>query len=54
MESDGGVSGADEPFQCFRQSVRVALDLEDLDRFIRGTGCESPAVVVEHCIMLAL
>lgn len=40
------------PLECFYQTLRLALDFEDLDCAVAGAGCQFPAVVVQHCIML--
>ncbi len=39
------------PFQCFCESVLVPIDLEDLDCFVRGAGCEAAAIVVEDGVV---
>lgn len=41
------------PFECFCETVLVALDLEDLDGLVGGACRQSSAVVVEYCIVLS-
>ena len=40
------------PLQSLRDPVRVSVNLEDLDRLVRGARGQSAAIVVEYGIML--